>query len=51
MATGIIGPQPQHQFEVFINVSNIGNTLKRFGQPDVVKGGEAESRWSVAMGG
>ncbi len=33
---------PNTNLKFSLSVSNIGNTLKRFGQPDVVKGGEAE---------
>ena len=33
---------PNTSMKFLLNVSNIGNTLKRFGQPDVVKGGDAE---------
>ena len=33
---------PNTNMKFLLNVSNIGNTLKRFGQPDVVKGGDAE---------
>jgi uncharacterized protein (TIGR02099 family) len=41
---------PNTNLKFTLNVSNIGKTLKRFGQPDTVKGGEAEVigqlRWS-----
>ncbi|MEQ1598072.1 MAG: YhdP family protein [Methylotenera sp.] len=41
---------PNTNLKFTLNVSNIGKTLKRFGQPDTVKGGEAEIvgqlRWS-----
>jgi uncharacterized protein (TIGR02099 family) len=33
---------PNTSMKFLLNVSNIGNTLKRFGQPDAVKGGDAE---------
>lgn len=33
---------PNTNLKFTLNVSNIGKTLKRFGQPDAVKGGEAE---------
>ena len=33
---------PNTNMKFLLNVSNIGNTLKRFGQPDAVKGGGAE---------
>jgi len=33
---------PNTNLKFAFNVSNIGNTLKRFGQPDAVKGGEAD---------
>ena len=33
---------PNTNMKFLLNVSNIGNTLKRFGQPDAVKGGDAE---------
>jgi uncharacterized protein (TIGR02099 family) len=33
---------PNTNLKFFLSVSNIGNTLKRFGQPDAVKGGAAE---------
>ena len=33
---------PNTSLKFALNVSNIGKTLKRFGQPDTVKGGEAE---------
>ena len=32
---------PNTKLKFTLNVDNIGNTLKRFGQPDTVKGGEA----------
>ena len=33
---------PNTNMKFLLSVSNIGNTLKRFGQPDAVKGGDAE---------
>ena len=33
---------PNTNMKFLLNISNIGNTLKRFGQPDAVKGGDAE---------
>ncbi len=33
---------PNTNLKFFLSVSNIGNALRRFGQPDAVKGGEAE---------
>ena len=33
---------PNTNMKFLLNVSNIGNALKRFGQPDAVKGGDAE---------
>ena len=33
---------PNSSLKFALNVSNIGNTLRRFGQPDAVKGGEAD---------
>jgi uncharacterized protein YhdP len=33
---------PNTNLKFSLNISNIGNALKRFGQPDAVKGGEAE---------
>ena len=33
---------PNTNMKFLLNVNNIGNTLKRFGQPDAVKGGDAE---------
>ena len=32
---------PNTSLKFSLNVTNIGNTLKRFGQPDTIKGGEA----------
>ncbi|MGB7816042.1 MAG: YhdP family protein [Methylotenera sp.] len=41
---------PNTSLKFSLSVSNIGNTLKRFGQPDAVKGGEAaiagQLQWS-----
>ena len=33
---------PNTNMKFLLNISNIGNTLQRFGQPDAVKGGDAE---------